>query len=342
MLGQLVRDEDVLHTVITYVDDGHSLARFSLASRACFRVATDDRLWKAICSADTLCALAQVFEQDVPQSSAWLHVARQQYEFPTVDTLALELNGWRSFFSNRHSYARVAALLRGTQGHWFYAAQAALKERQAQFAHPIPGPLCLELAVADPVVAALVHVQLLEGRVLSDVDTNLALTLIAKSQIDYERLAVLADEVSALSQVKFEHTPWDEMPTHSCPTHGAPGVSEQALRDYGLLGNLLSYIHAHPGVLKYLGERLGFDRILLGSVSTTWPLVDELARDPRFHTQHGGGEHGYRKQHILRRVWLPGLGGQAEILKSQCLGLFLYYNYNSAWPVAYVLIIIYY
>ena len=127
MLGHLVRDEDVLHTVIAYVDDGRSLARFSLASRACLRVATDERLWKAICCANKLCALAQVFErdEDLPQSSAWLRDARQQYAFPTVDTLALAPNGWRSFFSNRRSYARVAALLRGTQGHWFYEAQVA-------------------------------------------------------------------------------------------------------------------------------------------------------------------------------------------------------------------------
>ena len=86
-------------------------------------------------------------------------------------------------------------------------------------------------------------------------------------------------------------------------------------------------------MLKYLGERLGFDRILLGSADTTWPLVDELARDPRFHTKHGedggreGRQHGERK-HRLRRVWIPGLGGQADILKSLCLGLFFYTDYN--------------
>ena len=109
MLGHLVRDEDVLHTVITYVDDGRSLARFSMASCACLRVATDERLWKAICRADTLCALAQAFERDadVPQSSAWLHDARQHYAFPTVDTLALAPKDWRSFFSNRRSWPEL-------------------------------------------------------------------------------------------------------------------------------------------------------------------------------------------------------------------------------------------
>jgi len=180
-----------------------------MASRTCRRAATDERLWMAICRADPICALAHAFERDADlrgTTSAWVLDARRHYAFPTADTLAHAPRGWRAFFGDRCSYARVAALLRQTQDTWFYDAQAVLKDHCARnpsyFTHPIPGPLCLELSVPDPLVAALVHAQLLEDGTLETAGArHRVLFFIAKSTADYEALNNLTVQYHAFRTV---------------------------------------------------------------------------------------------------------------------------------------------